>query len=102
MNTYGRFVGAVSLHGQLSMKSTFTKSALCLVVMQSLFACNSDGEQESSVTQAQVSAPAVSAAASSSVSPLSDPTNSAGWVLNQDISDEFNGTEIDRNKWLVR
>lgn len=102
MNTYGRFVGAVSLHGQLSMKSTFTKSALCLVVMQSLFACNSDGEQESSVTQAQASAPAVSAAASSSVSPLSDPTNSAGWVLNQDISDEFNGTEIDRNKWLVQ
>ena len=37
-----------------------------------------------------------------SVSPLSDPENAGGWVLNTDISDEFDGTEIDSNKWFVQ
>ncbi|MGA9659834.1 MAG: family 16 glycosylhydrolase [Asticcacaulis sp.] len=34
--------------------------------------------------------------------PMSDPTNTGGWVLNKTVSDEFNGTEIDRSKWLVQ
>ncbi|APG63535.1 hypothetical protein LPB140_03525 [Sphingorhabdus lutea] len=33
--------------------------------------------------------------------PASDQDNSDGWVLNEEVSDEFNGTEIDRDKWHV-
>ncbi|MBU2886379.1 family 16 glycosylhydrolase [Gilvimarinus agarilyticus] len=33
--------------------------------------------------------------------PLSDPENGAGWVLNNDISDEFNAGELDTSKWFV-
>lgn len=34
--------------------------------------------------------------------PASDPDNTGGWVLNTEISDEFDGEEIDRSKWLVQ
>ncbi|MEX0331077.1 MAG: family 16 glycosylhydrolase [Puniceicoccaceae bacterium] len=34
--------------------------------------------------------------------PLSDPENTGGWILNESVSDEFNGTEIDRSKWFVQ
>ncbi|MDB4293497.1 family 16 glycosylhydrolase [Maribacter sp.] len=35
------------------------------------------------------------------VFPASDPNNEGGWVLNEEISDEFEGKELDRNKWFV-
>ena len=31
--------------------------------------------------------------------PLSDPNNTGGWVLNESVSDEFNGTSLDVGKW---
>lgn len=34
--------------------------------------------------------------------PLSDQGNKGGWVLNTDISDEFDGDEIDHDKWFVQ
>lgn len=37
-----------------------------------------------------------------SVAPASAPDNSGGWVLNQDISDEFDGDQIDHDKWFVQ
>ncbi|WP_297090370.1 T9SS type A sorting domain-containing protein [uncultured Draconibacterium sp.] len=33
--------------------------------------------------------------------PLSDPNNTGGWILNEHMSDEFNGTELDREKWWI-
>lgn len=36
------------------------------------------------------------------VLPLSDPENTGGWVLNPIVSDEFNGSEIDHEKWYVQ
>ena len=33
--------------------------------------------------------------------PASDPMNKDGWVLNEELSDEFNGTAIDKKKWFV-
>lgn len=32
--------------------------------------------------------------------PLSDPNNTAGWVINPSVSDEFNGDTFDRNVWF--
>jgi hypothetical protein len=36
------------------------------------------------------------------VYPLSDQTNTGGWVLNTDVSDEFDATQLDESKWLVQ
>lgn len=33
--------------------------------------------------------------------PASDLANTDGWVLNEELSDEFEGTEIDTNRWFV-
>ena len=35
------------------------------------------------------------------VAPFSDPSNKGGWILNTDISDEFNGPVLDEDKWYV-
>jgi beta-glucanase (GH16 family) len=37
----------------------------------------------------------------SKIHPFSDPTNEGNWILNEEISDEFEGTEIDTTKWFV-
>lgn len=34
--------------------------------------------------------------------PASDPASAAGWILNPDMSDEFEGRELDASKWLVQ
>lgn len=34
--------------------------------------------------------------------PASDPANTGGWILNEYISDEFEGTTIDDSKWFVQ
>ena len=33
--------------------------------------------------------------------PMSDPNNLGGWILNEKMSDEFNGTGLDRSKWWI-
>ena len=35
------------------------------------------------------------------VFPVSDPENSGEWILNMDVSDEFNGPVLDEDKWYV-
>jgi len=40
-------------------------------------------------------------AQSKPVYPFSDPGNTGGWVLNEAISDEFEGDSIDETKWFV-
>jgi beta-glucanase (GH16 family) len=40
-------------------------------------------------------------AAKQTVLPASDPFNTGGWVLNKDISDEFEGKQLDTSKWFV-
>lgn len=37
--------------------------------------------------------------AANAQNPYSDSKNVGGWVLNEDISDEFEGTEVDEDKW---
>ncbi len=50
----------------------------------------------STANENQVSIPAGQPA------PFSDPSNKGGWVLNEEISDEFEGDSIDKSKWLVQ
>ena len=38
---------------------------------------------------------------SEKIHPASDPSNTGGWVLKKDISDEFEGERIDTAKWYV-
>lgn len=33
--------------------------------------------------------------------PFSDPDNEGGWVLNEAVSDEFDGTALDTSKWFI-
>ncbi|MGA9637870.1 T9SS type A sorting domain-containing protein [Flavobacterium sp.] len=33
--------------------------------------------------------------------PVSDPTNAGGWIANNYLSDEFNGTTLDKTKWWI-
>lgn len=33
--------------------------------------------------------------------PASDPNNKHGWVLNEEVSDEFEGTEVDEDRWYI-
>ena len=35
------------------------------------------------------------------VAPASDPLNEGGWVLNEEVSDEFEGKELNREKWFI-
>jgi hypothetical protein len=34
--------------------------------------------------------------------PFTDPDNDGGWVLNEEMSDEFEGRKLDEEKWLVQ
>lgn len=34
--------------------------------------------------------------------PLSDNENKSGWILNSSVSDEFNGSKLDRFKWYIQ
>jgi beta-glucanase (GH16 family) len=34
--------------------------------------------------------------------PASDPSNSSGWILNKEMSDEFEGRGLDTSKWLIQ
>ncbi|WP_283430799.1 family 16 glycosylhydrolase [Neorhodopirellula lusitana] len=45
--------------------------------------------------------PANSIKVATGLHPASDPSNVAGWVLRDDISDEFEGDKIDSSKWFV-
>ncbi|NLR94697.1 family 16 glycosylhydrolase [Flammeovirga agarivorans] len=37
----------------------------------------------------------------SQINPVSDPENTQKWILNKWISDEFNGTELNKTKWWI-
>lgn len=41
-------------------------------------------------------------AGATDVFPSSDPKNTGGWVLNQELSDEFEGAKLDASKWWAQ
>ncbi len=44
---------------------------------------------------------AVFASPSANVHPYSDPDNSGGWVYNEEVSDEFNASVVDEDRWFI-
>ncbi len=51
---------------------------------------------------AETPAPGNSPTSTKQAYPASDPSNAGGWILNQEMSDEFQGRELDTSKWLVQ
>ncbi len=41
------------------------------------------------------------AATSAQPTPSSDPNNTGGWILNEELSDEFDGDRLDPDRWFV-
>ena len=83
-----------------TIKSIFAKTALVLLISQNLTACqNNEQTSEVELTSEVTALPVV---ATDQVMPYSDPNNEGGWVLNTEISDEFNGDVIDQDKWFVQ
>ncbi len=81
-------------------KTIFAQSALVLLISQSLMACqNNEKAPETELVSQQSSQSSV---ALDQVMPYSDPNNEGGWVLNTEISDEFNADVIDQEKWFVQ
>ncbi|TWT83633.1 Beta-porphyranase A precursor [Planctomycetes bacterium CA13] len=68
--------------------------AVSLIAMLLLF--SSANAQEQAVSKSSIST------TQTNVFPASDPTNSGGWVLNESVSDEFDGDDIDQSKWFVQ
>ena len=68
----------------------FTILLLCVITLLNL-SC-----EEKKVNNNNVQTSIVTA-----LNPASDKENKEGWVLNEEISDEFEGTEIDTTKWFV-
>lgn len=73
----------------------FTLLALFILINIS---CEQKKEEESVVQEEIVGKEPIKA---SKFYPYSDLENIGGWVLNEDISDEFEGTTIDTTKWFV-
>ncbi len=77
------------------MQIRFIKKYWMLTLVLPLLACQStvDNEHQTDHTS-DTSAP--------KFLPFSDQQNTGNWILNTLISDEFNGTQIDLDKWFVQ
>ncbi len=51
---------------------------------------------------ALLSSAVATAGEAADVYPASDPANTGGWMLNADLSDEFEGAKLDDSKWFVQ
>jgi beta-glucanase (GH16 family) len=74
------------------VKSYFKKAVLCLFVITAV-SCKQDKTESIENNDSKTE--------NIEILPFSDPENKGGWVLNEEISDEFEGTSIDTTKWFV-
>ncbi|WNJ20570.1 family 16 glycosylhydrolase [Pontibacter sp. G13] len=70
-----------------------------LILLQAFFCLLMIGPHAAFQAQCQTTAEAIEREVA--VMPASDPQNLGGWVLNEALSDEFEGTELDPEKWFV-
>lgn len=74
----------------------FTSSILVFLFCSLIIGCNIKQEQteeESSQLNQELR--------TNNIFPFSDPKNEGGWILNESLSDEFDGAVIDTTKWFV-
>lgn len=76
--------------------------SLTAVAAGVLLATGCDNGSQPQAAEAKASAPVVNQQAPPQFLPVSDPTNQGGWVLNEMVSDEFNGDSLDKEKWFVQ
>lgn len=72
------------------MKLNILRNSLFLIIGLGMFS-NTSCQQTTTSSNEKVEA----------IAPLSDPDNTGGWVLNEELSDEFEGTALDTNKWFI-
>lgn len=70
------------------------KNMIRLILLTTLFISYGCGAQKNRSNNEKQNA-------TTTVYPYSDLKNKEGWVLNKEISDEFEGTKIDTSKWFV-
>ncbi|MDW5288046.1 family 16 glycosylhydrolase [Formosa sp. PL04] len=63
-----------------------------------LFSLNCEAQKKSTTTSKEKSKIEIP---ESPYYPFSDLKNTEGWVLNEEISDEFEGTKLDTTKWFI-
>lgn len=70
-----------------------TKLVLLIIIANNLICCKSVSQisQENNLQEND----------EGFVYPASDPNNINGWILNEAISDEFEGTSLDTSKWFI-
>lgn len=85
------------------MPKLLQKSGIALLMTTTAFivGCQGDKQQKETSTAIQQPVNKSTAAINNPFNPASDPDNSGGWVLNEIVSDEFETTELDSEKWFV-
>jgi hypothetical protein len=83
------------------MIQSLSKSILLLtlgIFISSLVGCSPSKEDEKVIVPTVIIPPVVV----NPQLPLSDQTNAGEWVINQDMSDEFEATVLNQNKWFIQ
>ncbi|TGV01883.1 family 16 glycosylhydrolase [Flavivirga rizhaonensis] len=75
----------------------FIKAILIFSMASLLFYACSNSDNDTIEEEPQVEEPKVDANL-----PLSDQSNEGNWILNKEMSDEFEAGTLDENKWLIQ
>ncbi|OEJ99037.1 glycoside hydrolase [Flavivirga aquatica] len=80
------------------------KWVLCIVLMITFFSCSSEDSDSPAEEEKEIinEDPKPDDNTSNPDYPLSDQENSGNWVLNTEVSDEFEGATLDETKWLIQ
>jgi len=72
----------------ISFKKTITVLSIITVLMLCMNCKSQDASKKTKIT-------------SDAIFPLSDPQNSGKWILNKEVSDEFDAPTLNEDKWYV-
>ena len=83
------------------MKNLFLKYTLLLLIGSPIFFNTSCAQATKKVAAKETMTKAAKITQLAQPNPASDPMNKDGWVLNEEISDEFDGKALDKKKWFI-
>lgn len=91
------------LRKSLMRKRLLQKSGIALLATTTAFlvGCQGDKQDVGSANANEKSAEKPAVVINNPFNPASDPENTGGWILNEAVSDEFEGSELDSEKWFV-